>query len=89
MTAKALPILSYHTGAGWAQHGVAKSVEQAERVIRRSLLSDSEKSLIKKHGFKLSVQQRTDLHRELNGGPEGFIWGVGKTCPNHSSYCKQ
>ncbi len=81
-----LPILSYHTGAGWAQHGHAATVQQATRFIRRNLLGDSEKNLIEKHGFQLSVQRRTELQRELNGGPEGFIWGVGKACPQHSSY---
>lgn len=87
MAAQALPILSYHTGAGWAQHGFATTVEQAKRVITK-LLSDAEKQLIAKHGFQLSVQRRTELQRELNGGPDGFIWGVGKNCPAHSSYVK-
>ncbi len=80
------PILSYHTGAGWAQHGYAATVQQAARIIRRNVLGDSEKNLIDKHGFQLSVQRRTELQRELNGGPEGFIWSVGMACPAHSSY---
>lgn len=77
-----LPVLSYSTGAGWSTLGMARNPKAAAAIAMRHL-GDSALSLIKNHGFKLQVSQRTDLQRELNGGPEGYIFGVGKTIPRH------
>lgn len=75
----ALPILSYHTGAGWAEHGRATSPAGAKRQIMR-LLSDASLNLVRRHGFELVVAERTALQRELNGGPKGYVWSIGKRC---------
>lgn len=76
---KALPVLSYHTGAGWAEHGQSTTVEGAKRLIMR-FLPDESLNLIKKHGFTLNVFRRTPLMQELNGGPDGFVYSIGKQC---------
>lgn len=75
---RALPILSYHTGYGWAQHGHARSETAAARFIRRNLISSETKALLDKHGFSLLVSKREKLMQEINGGPIGYIWSVGK-----------
>lgn len=72
-----LPILSYATGAGWTTHGHASTISGAAAIIKK-IISDASNSLLKTHGFKLIVAKRTDLHRELNGGPAGFVWSIGK-----------
>lgn len=77
---KLLPILSYHSGNGWAVLGHARTVESAARVIRGTL-GESSRRLLDRHGFKLAVQRRTDLQRELNGGPDGFIYSIVKSIP--------
>lgn len=77
-----LPILSYHTGHGWATLGYAKSAESAGRVIRKTL-GESSRRLLDRHGFTLTVQRRTELQRELNGGPDGFIYNIVKTISAH------
>ncbi len=72
-----LPVLTYATGEGWQSLGSATSVEGARRIVRRHLPTSS-RVLVDQHGFKLTVFRRTDLQRELNGGPDGFVWSVGK-----------
>lgn len=79
--AQALPVLSYHTGAGWATLGFAKSPEGACAVVMRTL-SDPSLKLVKNHGFKVNVARRTPLQLELNGGPDGFIYDIGKVFRN-------
>lgn len=76
-TGSVLPVLSYATGAGWCAVGHARSPAGARRVIR-ALLPDSSRSLIERYGFQLLVSERTPLQQELNGGPAGYIWSVGK-----------
>jgi hypothetical protein len=78
--ANLLPILSYHTGNGWAVLGHARSTESAARVLRKTL-GESSRRLLERHGFTLNVQRRTELQRELNGGPDGYIYTIGKTIP--------
>ncbi|MEX3983655.1 hypothetical protein AB4Y45_32255 [Paraburkholderia sp. EG287A] len=78
--AQALPVLSYHTGAGWATLGFAKSPEGARAVVMRNL-SDASLNLVKRHGFSVNVGRRTALQLELNGGPDGFIYDIGKVVP--------
>lgn len=51
---------------------------RARKVIHTHL-SDGTKSLINTYGFKLGVALRTDLQRDLNGGPAGYIWNISKT----------
>lgn len=77
-----LPVLSYHTGAGWATLGYATTVVGAKAVARRHI-GDAAASLVKNYGFTVFVSLRTELQRELNGGPEGFVYSVGKTIPKH------
>lgn len=84
-TEAALPILTYHTSIGWVIHGYAKTKRQAERFIRNNLLGDQSRSLLKNYGFTLSVYPRSDLSRELNGGPEGWAFDIGKTVPSMRS----
>jgi hypothetical protein len=48
----------------------------ARRVVTANL-PDSSRALLK-CGFKLMVSRRTPLQVELNGGPEGFVWSMGK-----------
>ena len=76
-TAQALPVLSYATGSGWQTHGYARSIAGAKAIIRK-VLSDGSRQLIERHSFQLSVGRRSDLQVELNGGPQGFIWSIGK-----------
>lgn len=71
-----LPVLNYSTGAGWHSWGQARSVEAARRIITANLPASS-KALLK-YGFKVIVTRRTALQRELNGGPDGYVWNVGK-----------
>jgi hypothetical protein len=78
---EALPVLSYHTGAGWATLGHAVSPEGARTVVMRNL-SDASLSLVKKHGFSVAVARRTPLQLELNGGPDGYVFSVGKVVPH-------
>lgn len=80
--AELLPVLSYATGAGWAELGRARSPEQARNIVLAHL-GDASKSLVKNYGFQVYVDRRTPLQRELNGGPDGYIWSVGKTIPRH------
>jgi hypothetical protein len=77
-SAKLLPILAYSTGSGWATLGYAKTEENAKRVLSRTL-GESSRRLLDRHGFTLSVWRRTELQRELNGGPDGFVYSIGKT----------
>ena len=78
MTLKnSLPVLNYSTGSGWQTLGFANSAESARRLIKKTV-SDHSKSLVESHGFSIWVQRRTDLQIELNGGPEGFIYSIGK-----------
>ncbi len=74
-----LPILSYHTGEGWTTHGFASSESAAKRCILK-IVSDDSISLIRKYGFQLFVSERSELSRELNGGPKGYVWSIGKMC---------
>lgn len=74
---RALPVLSYHTGGGWATLGMAKSPGGARAVVMRTL-SDPSLQLVKNHGFEVTVARRTPLQRELNGGPDGYIFSIGK-----------
>jgi hypothetical protein len=76
-TQESLPVLSYHTGAGWSTLGFAASLEGARTVASR-FIGDAAQNLVKKHGFKVTVARRTALQRELNGGPDGYIFSVGK-----------
>lgn len=76
-TKQPLPVLSYATGAGWTTHGYASTAAAAAKIIKK-ILGDHSRSLIETFGFKLLVNQRTDLQVELNGGPHGFVWSVGK-----------
>ncbi|WP_157639965.1 hypothetical protein [Burkholderia ubonensis] len=71
-----LPVLNYSTGAGWHSWGQARSVAAAKRIVQANLPA-SAKSLLK-YGFKVTVTRRTPMQRELNGGPDGFVWSVGK-----------
>lgn len=73
--AKTLPVLTYSTGAGWEVLGYAKSAEAAKKVILRNI-GDHSKKLLAVQGWVLSVAMRTSLQVELNGGPEGWIFGV-------------
>lgn len=82
MATQALPVLSYSTGAGWQVLGHASCEEGAEQVVLRTA-GDATLSLIRKHDFHILVNRRTALHRELNGGPDGYVFSVGKTV--HSS----
>lgn len=77
---KKLPVLAYSTGSGWDVVGYASTLSSARKVIRAHL-SDGAKSLINTYGFKIGVSLRTPLQRELNGGPEGYIWSLSKTVP--------
>lgn len=72
-----LPVLNYATGAGWGVLGHASSLSSARKVILANL-SAGDKSLINTYGFKLGVSLRTPLQRELNGGPEGYVWCISK-----------
>lgn len=81
--AATLPVLSYATGAGWSTLGFAASIEGAKAIARRHL-SDASLSLIKNFGFELSVHRRSPLAIELNGGPEGYVFGVGKAVKTRS-----
>ena len=74
-----LPVLSYATGAGWATLGFAASPGSAKRLVMK-ILDDASRNLVEKFGFKVFVGRRTDLQRELNGGPDGYVWSIGKTC---------
>lgn len=71
-----LPVLNYSTGAGWHSWGQARSVAAARRIITANLPASS-KALLK-YGFKVTVTRRTALQRELNGGPDGYVWNVAK-----------
>lgn len=73
-----LPVLSYSTGAGWHTLGFARTVQSARRVVNQAI-SDASKSLVNRCGFDVQVWRRTELQRELNGGPDGFVYSVGKT----------
>lgn len=75
-TQAALPVLHYSTGSGWATLGHATSAKGAASIIRRHL-SDASNALLKA-GFKLDVFKRSDIAVELNGGPQGFVWSIGK-----------
>lgn len=77
MATAQLPVLSYATGAGWATLGFASSVKAAAAIAKRHL-GDSASSLIKNYGFELQVSRRTELQRELCGGPDGYVFSVGK-----------
>lgn len=74
-----LPVLSYATGAGWATIGFATTPESARKLIMKTI-DDASKSLVEKFGFKVIVGRRTELQRELNGGPDGYVWSIGKVC---------
>lgn len=71
-----LPVLNYATGAGWHSWGRVRSLAAARRVIAANL-PDSSRALLK-YGFKVIVARRTALQLELNGGPDGFVWSMGK-----------
>jgi hypothetical protein len=73
----ALPVLNYSTGAGWHSWGDARSLTAAKRIIKANLPA-SARSLVNTYGFQLTVTRRTALQRELNGGPDGYVWSVGK-----------
>jgi len=72
-----LPVLNYSTGAGWHSWGRARSLAGATRIVKANL-PDGSRSLVEQYGFQLTVSRRTELQRELNGGPEGYVWSVGK-----------
>lgn len=76
-TQGALPVLSYSTGAGWHSWGQARTVEAARRIVKANLPA-SARSLVERYAFQLTVTRRTELQRELNGGPDGYVWCVGK-----------
>lgn len=82
MTLK-LPVLSYSTGVGWLTLGYATSVSAARGVILR-ILADASHELLSR-GFELKVFRRTDLHRELNGGPDGYTWSIGMVTGQRST----
>lgn len=82
--AQSLPVLSYSTGAGWTTLGHATSERAAKRIVMKSI-GDASKSLVHNHGFDVVVSRRTELQRELNGGPDGFIYTVGKTVKRATS----
>lgn len=73
----ALPVLSYATGEGWSVLGQANTLRAARR-IAQAALPDSAKLLIDRCGFQLQVFRRSELQVELNGGPAGYVWSVGK-----------
>ncbi len=75
-----LPILSYHTSEGWTVHGYASSEAAARRFILKNVLADASLLLVRKYGFQLVVNERSELSRELNGGPNGYVWSIGKMC---------
>lgn len=79
---EALPVLAYSTGAGWQTLGKATSLRGAASIAMRHL-GDEALSLIKNHGFTLQVFRRTELQLELNGGPDGYVYSVGKIVPRH------
>jgi glycine/D-amino acid oxidase-like deaminating enzyme len=81
MKQASLPVLSYHTGAGWSTLGFARS-PVAARVIALRHIGDPAESLVKKFVFEVHVARRTPLQRELNGGPDGYIFSVGKEVHN-------
>jgi len=72
-----LPVLNYSTGAGWHSWGQARTEEAARRIIKANLPASS-RSLVDTYGFKLTVSRRTAQQRELTGGPDGYVWSVGK-----------
>lgn len=76
-TERTLPVLTYATGNGWTTIGHARSAKGAERVIRGHL-GDGSRSLLEKHRFTLQVFRRTEIAIEINGGPEGYVWSIGK-----------
>lgn len=78
MKTHALPVLHYATGQGWTEVGTASTVEAARRVILKTI-GDASLALMQFHSFTLNVRRRTELARELNGGPDGYIWDIGKT----------
>lgn len=71
------PVLNYSTGAGWHSWGQARSLAAATRIVKANL-PDSSRSLVDRCGVKLTVSRRTELQRELNGGPAGYVWSIGK-----------
>lgn len=81
-TTNKLPVLYYTTSEGWQVLGHAKTEKQA-RKIALSTMGDHSLSLIKLHGFGLFVGLRDDFLIELNGGPQGWIYSVGKILPKH------
>ncbi|MBU9199859.1 hypothetical protein KTD31_00400 [Burkholderia multivorans] len=72
----ALPVLNYSTGAGWHSWGQAKSVQAARRIVTANLPANARSML--QYGFEVKVFRRTELQRELNGGPDGYVWSLGK-----------
>ena len=60
--------------------GTAHSVQGATRIVRKHLAIDS-RMLLERHGFELHVFRRSALMRELNGGPDGFVWSIGAPGP--------
>lgn len=74
-TSPALPVLVYSSGLGWQVLGHARTEAAARRIVMREL-PQSSRVLVERYGFKVGVARRTALQRELNGGPEGFIWDV-------------
>lgn len=76
-TLEALPVLAYSTGAGWATLGRASTPKAARAIVLRNL-SDASLSLVKNFGFEVLVSRRTELQRELSGGPDGYVYSVGK-----------
>ena len=70
-----LPVIE--SSRPWHQIGIAENVDQARRVIKKHL-GDHSRYLIDHHKFNLCVWQRTPLALELNGGPAGFTWSIGK-----------
>jgi hypothetical protein len=68
--------LNYSTGGGWHSWGQVRSLAAAKRLVTANL-PDSSRALLK-CGFKLIVSRRTPLQVELNGGPDGFVWSMGK-----------
>jgi hypothetical protein len=72
-----LPVLNYSAGAGWHSWGNARTEAAARRIVTANLPASS-RSLVNTYGFRVTVTLRTALQRELNGGPDGFVWSVSK-----------
>ena len=68
------PILSNN---GREVIGFAATAESARRVLMRNL-GDHSVILTRKFGFKIHVWMREGWVSEMNGGPVGWMYSIGK-----------